>query len=43
MQEHQVTIAGETHKVPEPFLAWRRRVIETEGTYPLPKRRSTAS
>jgi MoxR-like ATPase len=37
MQEHQVTVAGETHVLPEPFL-----VIATQnplnhvGTYPLP-------
>ncbi|HTI67310.1 MAG TPA: MoxR family ATPase [Caulobacteraceae bacterium] len=38
MQEHQVTIAGETHKVPEPFLILAtQNPIETEGTYPLPE------
>jgi MoxR-like ATPase len=38
MQEHQVTIAGETHKVPEPFLVIAtQNPIETEGTYPLPE------
>jgi MoxR-like ATPase len=38
MQEHQVTIAGETHKVPEPFLVLAtQNPIETEGTYPLPE------
>ncbi len=38
MQEHQVTIAGETHKVPEPFLVMAtQNPIETEGTYPLPE------
>jgi MoxR-like ATPase len=37
MQERQVTIAGETHKVPEPFLVMAtQNPIETEGTYPLP-------
>src|SRR3954471_21646540 len=36
MQERQVTIAGETHKVPEPFLVMAtQNPIETEGTYPL--------
>jgi MoxR-like ATPase len=36
MQEHQVTIAGETHKVPDPFLVMAtQNPIETEGTYPL--------
>ncbi|HVJ74080.1 MAG TPA: AAA family ATPase [Casimicrobiaceae bacterium] len=39
MQERQVTIAGETHKVPEPFLVMAtQNPIETEGTYPLPER-----
>src|SRR5438445_5094319 len=38
MQEHQVTIAGDTHKVPEPFLVMAtQNPIETEGTYPLPE------
>src|SRR5688500_18076540 len=38
MQEHQVTIAGETHKVPSPFLVMAtQNPIETEGTYPLPE------
>jgi MoxR-like ATPase len=38
MQEHQVTISGETHKVPEPFLVMAtQNPIETEGTYPLPE------
>jgi MoxR-like ATPase len=38
MQEHQVTIAGETHKVPEPFLVIAtQNPIETEGTYALPE------
>jgi len=38
MQERQVTIAGETHKVPEPFLVMAtQNPIETEGTYPLPE------
>src|SRR5712692_6645761 len=38
MQEHQVTIAGETHKVPEPFLVMAtQNPIETEGTYPRPE------
>jgi MoxR-like ATPase len=42
MQEYQV-IAGETHFVPQPFLVATQNPIETEGTYPLPKRRSTGS
>jgi len=38
MQERQVTIGGETHKVPEPFLVMAtQNPIETEGTYPLPE------
>ncbi len=38
MQERQVTIAGETRKVPEPFLVMAtQNPIETEGTYPLPE------
>ena len=38
MQERQVTIAGDTHKVPEPFLVMAtQNPIETEGTYPLPE------
>ena len=38
MQEHQVTIAGETHRVPEPFVVMAtQNPIETEGTYPLPE------
>jgi MoxR-like ATPase len=38
MQERQVTIAGQTHKVAEPFLVMAtQNPIETEGTYPLPE------
>src|SRR6059036_3595366 len=38
MQERQVTIAGETHKVPSPFVVMAtQNPIETEGTYPLPE------
>jgi MoxR-like ATPase len=38
MQEHQVTIGRETHKVPEPFLVLAtQNPIETEGTYALPE------
>ena len=33
-----MTIAGETHRVPEPFLVMAtQNPIETEGTYPLPE------
>ncbi len=38
MQERQVTIAGQTYQVPEPFLVMAtQNPIETEGTYPLPE------
>src|SRR6201993_3421972 len=38
MQERQVTIAGETHRVAEPFMVMAtQNPIETEGTYPLPE------
>jgi MoxR-like ATPase len=38
MQERQVTIAGESHKVPAPFVVMAtQNPIETEGTYPLPE------
>jgi len=38
MQERQVTIAGETHSVPSPFVVIAtQNPIETEGTYPLPE------
>ncbi len=38
MQERQVTIAGEAHRVPEPFVVMAtQNPIETEGTYPLPE------
>jgi MoxR-like ATPase len=38
MQERQVTIGGETHFVPDPFLVMAtQNPIETEGTYPLPE------
>ena len=38
MQERQVTIAGHTWPVPEPFLVMAtQNPIETEGTYPLPE------
>ncbi len=38
MQERQVTIAGETHRVPEPYVVMAtQNPIETEGTYPLPE------
>jgi len=38
MQERQVTIGGETFKVPNPFLVMAtQNPIETEGTYALPE------
>jgi MoxR-like ATPase len=38
MQERQVTIGGETHPVPDPFLVLAtQNPIETEGTYALPE------
>ena len=38
MQERQVTIGRETHKVPDPFLVMAtQNPIETEGTYALPE------
>ena len=38
MQERQVTIAGTTYPVPEPFLVLAtQNPIESEGTYPLPE------
>ncbi len=38
MQEQQVTIGGETFKVPLPFLVMAtQNPIEAEGTYPLPE------
>ena len=38
MQEHQVTIGRESHKVPDPFLVLAtQNPIETEGTYALPE------
>ena len=38
MQERQVTIAGESHPVPSPFVVMAtQNPIETEGTYALPE------
>jgi MoxR-like ATPase len=38
MQERQVTIGHETHRVPTPFLVLAtQNPIESEGTYPLPE------
>jgi MoxR-like ATPase len=38
MQEHQVTIGGQTYPVPDPFLVLAtQNPIESDGTYPLPE------
>jgi len=38
MQEHEVTAAGETYKLSEPFFVLAtQNPIEQEGTYPLPE------
>src|SRR5438874_4291088 len=38
MQEQQVTIGGNTYRVPKPFLVLAtQNPIESEGTYPLPE------
>src|SRR3954466_8710312 len=38
MQEHQVTLGGQTFPVPSPFLVLAtQNPIESEGTYPLPE------
>jgi len=38
MEERQVSMGGETHAVPRPFLVMAtQNPIETEGTYPLPE------
>ena len=38
MQEHQVTVAGQKHLLPEPFFVLAtQNPIEQEGTYPLPE------
>jgi MoxR-like ATPase len=38
MQEHAVTAAGHTHRLPEPFFVLAtQNPIEQEGTYPLPE------
>ena len=38
MQERQVTIGTQTHKLPQPFLVLAtQNPIESEGTYPLPE------
>lgn len=38
MQEHSVTVAGETHALEEPyFVLATQNPVEQEGTYPLPE------
>jgi MoxR-like ATPase len=38
MQEHQVSIGGQTFRLPEPFLVLAtQNPLEQEGTYPLPE------
>ena len=38
MQEHQVTVGGQRHQLPEPFFVLAtQNPIEQEGTYPLPE------
>ena len=38
MQERQVSLAGETHRLPDPFLVLAtQNPVEQEGTYPLPE------
>jgi len=38
MQEHSVTVAGQLHRLPEPFFVLAtQNPIEMEGTYPLPE------
>lgn len=38
MQEHQVTVGGTRHRLPEPFFVLAtQNPIEQEGTYPLPE------
>ena len=38
MQERQVSIGGETHPLPQPFMVLAtQNPIESEGTYPLPE------
>ena len=38
MQEHSVTVAGQTHRLSEPFFVLAtQNPLEMEGTYPLPE------
>ncbi|WP_252976406.1 AAA family ATPase, partial [Janibacter melonis] len=38
MEEHQVTVDGQTHALPHPFMIMAtQNPVEMEGTYPLPE------
>ena len=38
MQEYQVTLEGQAHQLPKPFMVLAtQNPVETEGTYPLPE------
>ena len=38
MQEHQLTVCGQTYQLPDPFFVLAtQNPVETEGTYPLPE------
>jgi MoxR-like ATPase len=38
MQERQLTVCGQTYKLPDPFFVLAtQNPVETEGTYPLPE------
>ncbi len=38
MQEHEITVAGQTHPLPHPFhVLATQNPLEQEGTYPLPE------
>jgi MoxR-like ATPase len=38
MQEYQVTLEGQAHRLPKPFMVLAtQNPVETEGTYPLPE------
>ncbi len=38
MQEYQVTLEGQPHSLPKPFMVFgTQNPVETEGTYPLPE------
>ncbi len=38
MQEHQITVGGQQHRLAEPFFVLAtQNPIEQEGTYPLPE------